>query len=207
MKNLKIVALFAAFLLTANACNEGNVSNKNLETTDKQSLYAEKTQYAEGYGEKDFGAVFASDTDEMFPITEEAPPEGVWAELLKLKFKISFDLEIDDVAYRPLFTDEIKKLEGTIIELKGFVIPHDIAATTIDISDDGQRFMFSAFPLAQCFFCGGAGAESVVEVFPKNPIPYSKQKIILRGKLKFNRTDFLKLPYILEDAEWIESEL
>jgi hypothetical protein len=64
--------------------------------------------------------------------------------------------------------------------------------------------MFSAFPLASCFFCGEAGAESVMEVSPKNPISYTKEKIRIRGKLELNEADYLKLPYLLKDVEIIE---
>lgn len=197
-----LIALRPSFFLSIIGGNE-TVKKEQLN----KDIYEQETQYAEGYNDSSFGAVFVSDTEEMFPVANETPPKGAWAILLELEFKIRFDNDFDDVTHRPLFTKKITALEGQIIEVEGFIIPHDIASGAVDISDDGQRFMFSAFPLATCFFCGGAGAESVLETFPKSPIPYSKRKIKIRGKLKFNKTDFLKLPYQLEDAEIVETGL
>ncbi len=172
------------------------------ETADE--MFEQETQYAEGYEDSDFGAAFIADNEEMFPIEEQAPPPGAWQTMLDLKFDIRYDGKVDLVIHEPLYTPAIERLDGKIVELEGFIIPHDIASTSMDMSDDGQRFMFSAFPIASCFFCGGAGAESVAEAFPKEPISYTKQKITLKGKLKLNKIDPLGLPYILEDAEVVD---
>ena len=187
----------------------GYQSNKTITKDSvviEEDVYEKATQYAEGYDANSFGAAFTADS-EMFPIIEDDPPTGTWTTLLKLTFEIEVNEETGDVLYQPQFTKKIEALEGQIIEVEGFIIPHDIAAKTVDINNDGQRFMFSAFPLASCFFCGGAGAESVLEVYPKEPVPYSKNKVTIRGKLRFNRTDFLQLPYQLDDAVLVEKDL
>ena len=175
------------------------------ETADE--MYEQETQYAEGYNAESFGAAFTSDTEEMFPMEDIEPPSGVWGALLQLEFKHRYDTQLDHLIADPLFTKDINELEGQIIELEGFIIPQDIAATSDVATDDGQRFMFSAFPIASCFFCGGAGAESVVEALPKEPIPYTKMKIKIRGKLRFNRTDYLKLPYMLDDVILVTADI
>ena len=108
----------------------------------------------------------------------------------------------------PKFTKKIRAYENQIIEVEGFIIPYKVAADAMaTLEDDGTKFMFSAFPMASCFFCGGAGAESVMEATPKKPIPYTERKIKIRGKLVFNDTDFLQLPYILTDVEMIDDNL
>jgi hypothetical protein len=54
-----------------------------------------------------------------------------------------------------------------------------------------------------CFFCGGAGPESVMEVYAKEAIKYTTEAIIIKGKLELNSNDVNQLMYILNDAEMI----
>jgi hypothetical protein len=64
--------------------------------------------------------------------------------------------------------------------------------------------MLSAYPTAACFFCKGAGPESVMEVYPKKPIPYSKNAVKIRGRLELNDSDYMKMAYLLKDAVLVE---
>lgn len=190
------ILLISMFLLPLTNPDNGNAP-KDLDTTH----YEKPTQYAPGFDSTDFNNIYIHQGEGQDTLM--SPPTGIWEILLTLKFDIRFDAELDDVIFAPKFTKQIKDLENTMIELTGFIIPDDISNISGQTNDKGQRFMFSAFPLANCFFCGGAGAESVVEVFPKSPINYSKDKIILKGKLKLNSDDLLRLPYILEDVEQV----
>ena len=157
--------------------------------------------YAEGYSKTDFGEEFSSPDEERFKLSPEVQPDGPWKDLLELKFSIKYDEEVDDVIFKPKFTSKIKAYENITIEIEGFIIPYEIAANAMgDIDDDGQKFMFSAFPLASCFFCGEAGAESVMEVSPKEPIEYNTKKIKIKGRLELNENDYLKLPYLINDV-------
>ncbi|CAA6824129.1 MAG: Unknown protein [uncultured Aureispira sp.] len=166
------------------------------------------TEYAEGYSADNFGEVFDSPMDGKFIVEKEIQPIGPWEDLLTLKFDIRFDESVDDVIFEPKLSKRVRQYEGKIIELEGFIIPHDIAADAMaSVDDSGQQFMFSAFPLASCFFCGGAGAESVMEAFPKDPMQYTDQKVTIRGRLEFNTTDFLKLPYQLKEVVLVETNL
>lgn len=165
----------------------------------------EFTTYAAGYNEADFGAAFTSPNEGKFPIEEAAPPAGPWEDLLELKFKIYFDEQVDEVIFEPKFSKSIRAYEGKTIELDGFIIPHDIVVNaTGENNDDGTKFMFSAYPLASCFFCGGAGQESVMEAYPKAPIAYTERKVTLRGRLELNTTDPMQLSYLLKDVTLVE---
>lgn len=182
------------------------IDNNNLNAPTRGAN--EMTQYAEGYSAEDFGEAFTSPMDGKFVVAKEMQPIGPWEDLLNLKFSIRFDEAVDDVIFEPKFSKKIRSYENKIIEVEGFIIPYDIAADAMaDLENDGQKFMFSAFPLASCFFCGGAGAESVMEAFPKKPIQYTERKIKIRGRLEFNETDFLKLPYLLKDVVLVEDNL
>lgn len=151
-------------------------------------------QYAEGYGPEDFGPAF--NPPEM--PEELIEPGGIWKVLLKLRFDYKYDEALDEVLQVPLFTSEIESYDGKEIEVEGYIVPHDLAR--ID-SKKSTMFMFSAVPAASCFFCGQAGPESIIEVYPKKPIPYSKEPVRIKGKLKLNKTDFLRMSYILEGAQ------
>ena len=93
----------------------------------------------------------------------------------------------------PTFSKEIKELDGKQIQIKGYIIPGDVS---------GENFYLSAFPFSECFFCGGAGQESVMELRFKG----KKQKfnvddvVTLTGILRLNAKE-LELNYILEEAK------
>ena len=69
---------------------------------------------------------------------------------------------------------------------------------------DYPLFVFSAFPYKSCFFCGGAGPETVIEVFSTNGINFTSEKIEIKGILKLNRTDLNRLMFQLLNAEEIK---
>jgi hypothetical protein len=116
-----------------------------------------------------------------------------WKVLSKVQKKTTFT-EDGEILTTPVFSKVIENLEGKEIILKGYVIPADLT---------GGVMSLSAFPYSSCFFCGGAGPESVVEIKAATPIIYRLDKfIVLQGKLKLNRADPLRLMYILEDATY-----
>jgi hypothetical protein len=67
-----------------------------------------------------------------------------------------------------------------------------------------KEFIFSAFPYSMCFFCGGAGPESVMEVTAIEPVVYTAESIVLKGKLKLNSEDVNKLMFALTDAKIVK---
>ncbi|TAE03388.1 MAG: hypothetical protein EAZ97_01530 [Bacteroidetes bacterium] len=99
---------------------------------------------------------------------------GIWKKLMSVKYEIGADF------YRPKFNAKVLALQGQNIELKGFMIPIE------EVSVGKDAFLISYYPFAACFFCGGAGPESVAEVKPSKPIPYRESAIKIRGKLILN---------------------
>jgi len=98
---------------------------------------------------------------------------------------------------KPVFSDEIKALDGKTVEVHGFIIPTEGYKSHTE-------FILSAYPYTMCFFCGGAGPETVMEVTAKTPVKFSNDAIDLRGTLRLNATDINRLMYFLEDAELVE---
>jgi hypothetical protein len=177
----------------------------SLMVTDKSKIKDGHTEYADGYSSKDFDAM--KEPESMFKTEEEKltlSAGGLWEIFLKLRFDITYDPMLDDVAMRPLFTPEIKYYNNKTIEMQGYIIPNDIVHGALGERGNGTTFMLSAYPTAACFFCKGAGPESVMEIIPKKPIPYSKNAVKIKGRLELNENDYMKMAYLLKDAQLVE---
>ncbi len=127
-------------------------------------------------------------------VTEEKP-EDVWKVLAKVTYKQEKDEMLGFEIDVPIFSKEVKALAGKEITIRGYIIP-------VEGYKQQDYFVFSAYPYNLCYFCGGAGPETVMEVFtPKGKsIKYTSKPITIRGKLALNAKDVNKLMYLLEDA-------
>jgi len=119
--------------------------------------------------------------------------EGVWKTLSKITYKKEYSEIMGFKVDVPVFSEEVKKLEGREVTVRGYIIP-------VEGYKSHTEFVFSAFPYNMCFFCGGAGPETVMEVYAKKPVEYSAQAITLRGKLALNDSDINRLIYSLTDV-------
>ncbi len=118
-----------------------------------------------------------------------------WKTLAGLEYEKSQD-EYGEI-FVPKFSAEIKKLEGKEIILSGYIIPFEGMFKP-------DQLIISSLPVASCFFCGGAGPESVAEVYLKETVKYTAKKVTVKGKLALNSSDVDELMYILKDAVLIK---
>lgn len=133
-----------------------------------------------------------------FAQTPETDDMYYWKILSKVKYKSNLDAESGEVIYTPVFSKSIEQYEGKTIFLKGYIIPAELSR---------GKMTLSAFPYSSCFFCGGAGPESVIELESSTPIIYRLDKpITLEGKLTLNRTDPLRLMYVLKNATYYQGK-
>jgi len=116
---------------------------------------------------------------------------NVWRDLSEVTYKIGED-DFGEL-YIPVFSSKIKGLEGKVVEADGYIIPFEGMFKP-------EHIILSSLPLAECFFCGSGGPETVMEVMMKNPIKYTSKRVKVRGKLTLNDKDPEKLMYILVDA-------
>jgi len=123
--------------------------------------------------------------------------ENVWKTLSKISYKKEYDELMGFKIDRPVFSDQIKALEGKEVTLKGYIIP-------VEGYKSHKEFIFSAFPYSMCFFCGGAGPETVMEVEADEPIKYSADAIVLKGKIKLNDKDINRLMFMLVNAKLVK---
>lgn len=121
-------------------------------------------------------------------------------------WKLLADVEIKDrydeaagyeVSY-PVFGEKAQSLDGKIITVEGYMIPYEVYLGP-------KYFILSSLPIAACFFCGGAGPETVMEVFTKESIKLTDKTIKVKGRLELNPDDPERMMYILKDAELIEN--
>ena len=116
-----------------------------------------------------------------------------WKTLSKISYKKEFDEMMGFKVDKPVFSEEVLALGGKEVTLKGYIIP-------IEGYKSHKEFIFSAFPYASCFFCGAAGPETIMEIVAKEPIKYTDEPIIIKGKLTLNSKDINKLMYRLSDV-------
>lgn len=115
-----------------------------------------------------------------------------WKTLGQLEYEKSRD-EYGEI-YVPKFGQDIRALEGKEIELSGYIIPFEGMFKP-------DHLIISSVPIASCFFCGGAGPESVAEIYLDEPVEYTAKKVTISGKLALNDSDVDQLMYILNDAK------
>lgn len=123
--------------------------------------------------------------------------KSVWNVLADIKYGMRYDEDLEyDVEY-PIFADKIKALEGKEVLVKGYMVPLDELM--------GQNFfVLSAFPYNMCFFCGGAGPETVMEVNTIKEIEFTEKPILIKGVLELNQFDYNHMMYILNEARLAE---
>ncbi|EAY26328.1 hypothetical protein [Microscilla marina] len=111
----------------------------------------------------------------------------IWKILLKVKYHFK------DNKYIPKFEAKHKALDRKTVTISGYMYP-------LDEAKEHQYFMLSYYPIKVCFFCGGAGPESIIEVNTQKPIKFTSKKITLTGQLRLNPDDPDRMFFILLNA-------
>ncbi|MBI0398627.1 MAG: hypothetical protein GYB55_22350 [Cytophagales bacterium] len=131
----------------------------------------------------------------MLSFSAYGQQENVW----KYLSKVSYEVEEDEFGelFVPVFGEKTLELEGKEITADGYIIPFEGMFKP-------KHIILSALPLAECFFCGTGGPETVMEVMLNEPIKYTSKKVSVVGELVLNANDPEKLMYILENAKIID---
>lgn len=119
---------------------------------------------------------------------------SVWKDLSEVTYKIGQD-EWGEL-YLPVFGPKIKDMEGKVVEADGYIIPFEGMFKP-------EHIILSSLPLAECFFCGSGGPETVMEVMLSTPVKYTSKRVKVKGTLTLNDKDPEKLMYILTDAQLV----
>lgn len=123
--------------------------------------------------------------------------QGRWNDLADVSIETRMDeSEGYEISY-PEFGPKVQALNGKEIELRGYMIP-------LESMLGQQYFVLSSLPFNICFFCGGAGPETIAEVHTKKPIEFTDDVIRVKGIFELNPDDPEHLMYIINEAIIIE---
>lgn len=120
-----------------------------------------------------------------------------WKLLAKIDFEDRYHEEFEAWYLFPKFSEKVQALDGKRVLIEGYVIPLDV---------EGGVYALSAYPFSNCFFCGGAGPESVMSLkFDEKPKRFETDDVAkFTGILRLNDSNVDDFNYILENAEVVE---
>lgn len=170
--------IYLLFVISLLACkSEGTAPSENAQSMDASG--------------SDTTATSSEAAQEQLVI-----PEGFqqinWGDLGDVKFETRYFEAAQDSLLFPSFGPSVKAFEGAKVAISGYVIP-----VTYD------RYVLSAYPFSQCFFCGNAGPESVMELNIEeleNVLFHTDEFRTFVGEFKLNDSNIDQLNYILEKA-------
>ncbi len=126
----------------------------------------------------------------------DEPQKVTWETLRDVTFKKKWSAEESMFILYPTFGAKVAGLKDKEVILTGYMIPVDV---------DANVYVLSANPYSSCFFCGGAGPESVVQIkFKKSTKRFNTDdRVTVKGTLKLNADDINELNYILTNCDLI----
>lgn len=128
--------------------------------------------------------------------TASTVPVRLWELFGKTTFQEKLNKKHGLYFYYPKFSPELLALQGKTVELQGYYIPLETSPS--------KTLILSKYPMAECFFCGAAGPESVAVVYLKNSPtrrPKLDQIVKVRGVLQLNGEDVEEMTFILQNSE------
>lgn len=116
-----------------------------------------------------------------------------WKQLADVIFDRKWDEKMQMPMLYPSFSRTIKAMHGKTISISGYVIPIDAK---------GGTYVLSANPNSSCFFCGGAGPETIMTLKFKSGKPSfdTDDYVRFQGRLRLNEKNIYELYYNLDDA-------
>lgn len=116
-----------------------------------------------------------------------------WDTLADVTFTDKYSEEVEAYYYFPNFGPSVLALNDKEVIIKGYVL---------EIDRENDLYILSANPFAECFFCGSAGPESIVELKLSKDHPRFLMDEVrtFKGKLRLNAVDIYQCNYILENA-------
>lgn len=127
-----------------------------------------------------------------FALQANAQLSVSWTQLAK----VQYGPVAEDGFALPDFGEDLKALEGKLIVIEGYMLP---------LTVDNQRYILSRYPFYNCYFCGNAGRETVIELYPEATDWEFEidDKVKIQGKLKLV-SDEESLIFELLEAEEVD---
>jgi len=118
-----------------------------------------------------------------------------WGTLSDVVFEVKYDENVGISYEEATFGPGVIPLEGQEVAITGYMIPLD---------GFGVAYALSRNPNSSCFFCGGAGPETVIELKlkPNAMRRYrTDDRLLFRGTLQINRSNADNFTYVMLNAE------
>jgi len=141
--------------------------------------------------------------EENYPINETpfVPDEHADLDVLASWKRFEDGLEYEEkenkkdglVYLYPKFSEDLERLDGTIIELEGFIFPTENIPYLTNI-------ILSPLPSGQCYFCSNNNL-LLAEINLKKSIKFTNDKIKVKGKLFLNRSNPEQAAIVINNAE------
>lgn len=131
-------------------------------------------------------------------LTADAQDFLDWGTLADVEFEDHLSEDYGVPYQTATFGEKISAKDGQTVAIKGYMIPLDAM---------GLSYVLSRNPNASCFFCGGAGPESIVKlnIQPKHVKRYKTDAVmIFRGTLRLNESNRHTFNYVLDGAEPVQ---
>ena len=94
--------------------------------------------------------------------------------------------------YVPQFSQGVAALDQKEVKLQGFMMP-------LEMGDKQTHFVLAALPVT-CAFCLPGGPEALVEVKTRQPVKYSFDPIVVRGRMSVLKDDPTGVFYRVTDT-------
>jgi len=126
-----------------------------------------------------------------------AAEEITWETLSNITLKQVWSDKYKMNITKPVFDAAIRKLNGKMVSIAGFLIP----TTTY-----GKEYVISQNSYSGCYFCGNAGIESIIELkFEGDNIRYKTDRyLVVEGKLILNEGEEFGFIYTLLNAKEVK---
>lgn len=118
-----------------------------------------------------------------------------WDVLADARFEATYSSELGVELMSATFGPWAKAFEGKEVSIKGYVLPLDPM---------GLSYVLSRNPNASCFFCGGAGPETILglKFLPSAIKRYETDQLVtFKGILQLNEKDDDQFNYMLLEVE------
>jgi hypothetical protein len=171
MKKTKIYMLLGGTLLLVSMSDLSRYCRHLVTTARFERSAVDAPLSADTYSEASTGSSTDADTSASHVVADILPldPEVIaqamalvdtampplklkWPILADVKYKRKYHAAYGQYFDYPVFGEAVKALNGRVVQVRGYVIPLDV----------GGLYALSKNPYAACFFCGGAGPETVM---------------------------------------------
>jgi hypothetical protein len=126
-------------------------------------------------------------------------PVDIWNTLEKLRFKISFDKELDDIIFEPIATPAIRALEGKYITIKGFQLDY------LELEEQNNKKLFISKYYLYSVSCIQPEQEHIIQISLNKELQLAEEKAYtFRGKFHLNESNLQAHPFQLHEAECLD---